>query len=70
MECFIACHKEVVNLLLDSMLKLTCRKMKGSRLYSLHVKKSTSYGVYSIDLFFTSAISQFTLHMVNVNHIY
>ena len=37
-------HKEVVNLLLDSMLKLTCRKMKGSQLYSLHVKKSTSHG--------------------------
>ena len=37
-------HKEVVNLLLDTMLKLTCRKMKGSWLYSLHVKKSTSHG--------------------------
>ena len=61
------------NLLLDSMLKFTCRKMKGNWLYSLHVKKSTSHGQcsYSIDLFFSSA-TKVSLHyiiMVNVNHI-
>ena len=50
-------HKEVVKLLLDSMLKLTCRKMKGSWLYSLHVKKSTSHG-QCIALIYSSVLPQ------------
>ena len=56
-------HKEVVNLLLDSMLKLTCRKMKGSRLYSLHVKKSTSHG-QCIALICSSLLPQVSLHYI------
>ena len=52
---------EVVNLLLDSMLKLTCRKMKGNPLAC--EEEHITWTVYSIDLFFSSA-TKVSLHYI------
>ena len=58
----------MVNLLLNRMLKFTCRKMKGNRLYSLHVKKSTSHG-QCIALICSSVLPQKSVYIANMVNV-